>query len=122
MTTLRRTIDDTARRAIAARTEALFRSSGALREGHFVLKSGCRIERLQLETVQRLDRALATYAVVAWRLLWLTYEARRDPDRVCAVSAKGVIRIEIDDLVLPVDGDVMATLDRLYAGVPWDAF
>ena len=40
MTTLRRTLDDTARRAIAARTEALFRSSGALREGHFVLKSG----------------------------------------------------------------------------------
>ena len=40
MTTLRRTLSDTARRAIAARTEALFRSSGPLREGHFTLKSG----------------------------------------------------------------------------------
>ncbi len=40
MTTLRRTLDDMAQRAVAARTEALFRASGALREGHFALKSG----------------------------------------------------------------------------------
>jgi hypothetical protein len=50
---------------------------------HYVLKSGCRVERLQLETAARLDRALATYAVVAWRLLWLTYEARRHPEASC---------------------------------------
>jgi hypothetical protein len=50
---------------------------------HYVLKSGCRIERLQLETAARLERALATYAVVAWRLLWLTYEARRHPEGSC---------------------------------------
>jgi Transposase DNA-binding/Transposase Tn5 dimerisation domain len=48
---------------------------------HFVLKSGCRIEKLQLRTTQRIERALATYAIVAWRLLWLTYEARRQPDQ-----------------------------------------
>lgn len=40
MTTLRRTLDEATRHAIAARTAALFRSSGALREGHFALKSG----------------------------------------------------------------------------------
>lgn len=50
---------------------------------HYVLKSGCRIEQLQLETAERLGRALATYAVVAWRLLWLTYEARRVPEASC---------------------------------------
>jgi hypothetical protein len=50
---------------------------------HYVLKSGCRIERLQLETAERLGRALARYAVVAWRLLWLTYEARRHPEAPC---------------------------------------
>ena len=50
---------------------------------HYVLKSGCRVERLQLETAKRLQRALATYAVVAWRLLWLTYEARRHPEASC---------------------------------------
>jgi len=40
MTTLTTGLDATARSAIAARTEALFRSSGALRDGHFLLKSG----------------------------------------------------------------------------------
>lgn len=50
---------------------------------HYVLKSGCRVEHLQLETADRLQRALATYCVVAWRLLWLTYEARRAPDTPC---------------------------------------
>ena len=50
---------------------------------HYVLKSGCRIEQLQLETAERLQRAVATYAVVAWRLLWLTYEARRHPEASC---------------------------------------
>ncbi len=40
MTTLKPTIELGARAAIASRTEELFRSSGALREGHFQLKSG----------------------------------------------------------------------------------
>ncbi len=36
-----------------------------------MLKSGCRVERLQLETAERLERALSLYAAVAWRLLWV---------------------------------------------------
>ena len=39
---------------------------------NYVFKRGCRGEQLQLETAARLERALATYAVVAWRQLWLT--------------------------------------------------
>ena len=50
---------------------------------HYVLKSGCRIEELQLETRQRLERALATYCIVAWRLLWLTYAACQTPESSC---------------------------------------
>jgi hypothetical protein len=50
---------------------------------HYVLKSGCRLEALQLHTADRLERALATYALVAWRLLWLTYLARAQPDTPC---------------------------------------
>ncbi len=48
---------------------------------HYCLKSGCRIEELQLENGERIQRALATYAIVAWRLLWLTYLARKNPER-----------------------------------------
>jgi orotate phosphoribosyltransferase len=40
MTTLKPGLEATARSAIALRTEALFRRSGALRDGHFLLKSG----------------------------------------------------------------------------------
>jgi orotate phosphoribosyltransferase len=40
MTTIKPALEAAARATIAARTEALFRSSGALREGHFLLKSG----------------------------------------------------------------------------------
>ena len=45
MTTLRRGAEIAARAAIAARTEALFRESGALKEGHFLLKSGRHSDR-----------------------------------------------------------------------------
>ena len=54
MTTLRRSIDETARRTIAERTETLFRRSGALRDGHFVLKSG-RHSEAYLEKFQVLQ-------------------------------------------------------------------
>ena len=40
MTTVRPALDVALRHTIALRTEALFRSSGAFREGHFLLKSG----------------------------------------------------------------------------------
>jgi len=40
MTTIKPAVDLAARGAVAARTEELFRASGALREGHFQLKSG----------------------------------------------------------------------------------
>lgn len=50
---------------------------------HYVLKSGCRIERLQLETAESMKTAIAMFSIVAWRLLWLTYEARRHPQASC---------------------------------------
>jgi orotate phosphoribosyltransferase len=40
VTTLRPAAEKAARTAVAMRTEAIFRASGAFREGHFLLKSG----------------------------------------------------------------------------------
>ncbi|MFL5674795.1 MAG: orotate phosphoribosyltransferase [Chloroflexota bacterium] len=40
MTTVLPALDPAIRKAIALKTESLFRSSGALRDGHFLLKSG----------------------------------------------------------------------------------
>jgi hypothetical protein len=50
---------------------------------HFVLKSGCRIERLQLADATALTRALAILSGVAWHLLALTFRAREEPTAPC---------------------------------------
>jgi hypothetical protein len=52
---------------------------------HYVLKSGCLIEQLYLQTKSRMLRALAIYSIVAWRLLWLTYEARQSAETPCSL-------------------------------------
>lgn len=52
---------------------------------HYTLKSGCRFEQLQLHTRKRLVKALATYSIVAWRLMWMTYKARLEPNISCDV-------------------------------------
>ena len=53
---------------------------------HFVLKSGCAVEKRQLQAVPRLERFLGLANVVAWRLLWQTYVARVDPGVSCRVA------------------------------------
>ena len=50
---------------------------------HFVLKSGCQIEKRRLATFERHDRFLALANILAWRLLYLTYLARIEPDIPC---------------------------------------
>jgi len=52
---------------------------------HLVLKSGCQIEDSLLKTVEAMKRAIATYSIVAWRLLWLTYQARQTPNAPCTM-------------------------------------
>lgn len=59
MTTLKPALELAARHAVAARTEALFRASGALRQGHFLLKSG-RHSDAYLEKFQVLQDPAAT--------------------------------------------------------------
>lgn len=68
----------------AAQCVIWYRLRWLIERYHFVLKSGCHLEKLQLETAERLERALATYCIVAWRLLWLTYQARKNPDSECS--------------------------------------
>lgn len=52
---------------------------------HFVLKSGCKVEERQMETVEAMERAISIFSIVAWRLLWLTLQARETPDSPCTV-------------------------------------
>jgi Transposase Tn5 dimerisation domain len=45
-----------------------------------VLKNGCRVEALQLGAIERLERALALFLVVAWRIVHLMHMGRSCPD------------------------------------------
>lgn len=74
MTTIRPGIELAARAAIATRTEALFRSSGALRDGHFLLKSG-RHSDAYLEKFAVLSDPAATSELCGF---WAS--RHRDPD------------------------------------------
>jgi len=47
------------------------------------LKTGCKVEQIQLETLPRLKRCLAFYEIIAWRILYLTYLNRTTPDVPC---------------------------------------
>jgi hypothetical protein len=53
---------------------------------HYVLKSGCGIEKLMLDKGERLERALATYSIIASRILWLKYCALEMPDEPADVA------------------------------------
>lgn len=44
-----------------------------------VLKSGCGIEKLQLNGKQHFDPCLALYLIVAWRIMFMTMAARSSP-------------------------------------------
>lgn len=47
------------------------------------LKTGCRVEKMQLETVARVKNCLALYKIIAWRVLYLTQLNRTVPDITC---------------------------------------
>jgi hypothetical protein len=50
-----------------------------------VLKSGCKVEEIQLETAARLRPCLALYHIVAWRVLYVTMLGRDAPELPCNV-------------------------------------
>ena len=51
---------------------------------HKVLKSGCVIEECRLETAERLYPFIALKSIIAWRLHWLTYVSRHEPEVACS--------------------------------------
>lgn len=50
---------------------------------HKVIKSGCKVEDCRLKTADRLHNYIALMSGVAWRLLWLTYINRSEPNLPC---------------------------------------
>jgi len=52
---------------------------------HKVLKSGCRIEEIQLREGERMKRAILLYMIVAWRVMYVMKLGRECPDLPCDV-------------------------------------
>lgn len=52
---------------------------------HYVLKSGTKIEELQLQTAERLQKAISVYSIAAFRVMQLVYESRHHPHVSCEV-------------------------------------
>jgi hypothetical protein len=51
-----------------------------IEDWHRVLKSGCQVEDLQHRTAERLKRAIAMHAVIAWRIMGMTLLGRETPE------------------------------------------
>jgi hypothetical protein len=52
---------------------------------HRVLKTGCRVERIQLKAADRIKPAIALYMIVAWRVVYVMKLGRECPDLPCDV-------------------------------------
>lgn len=49
------------------------------------IKSGCRVEDRQFETLERLMNCVAVYSIIAWRIMYLCRLGRECPDLDCEV-------------------------------------
>ncbi len=92
MTTTRRAAEIAARMAIAERTEALFRSSGALREGHFELKSGRHSNRYLEKFLVLQDTAATSELCAFWAAVYAGSDGQpATVDLVAGPTMGGVI-------------------------------
>ena len=85
------------------------------------LKTGCRVEEIQLETTHRLKNCLAFYQIIAWRVLHLTYLNRTSPKLPCTAvftssEWKSVWRVVTKQPLpkkLPLLSEIMKLLTQL---------
>ena len=71
--------------ATAQRLIALYLRRWDIEVYHRVLKTGCRVERLQLKGAGAVRNALSIYAITAWRILYLTHLGRVCPQEPCSL-------------------------------------
>ncbi|MGH2346762.1 MAG: IS4 family transposase [Chloroflexota bacterium] len=71
--------------ATAERTLAYYAGRFGIEVWHKTLKTGCAIEARQLASREALQRGLALYSVIAWRVLSAALLARSTPDVPCTV-------------------------------------
>jgi len=86
-----------------------------------VLKSGCKVEELQLETIDRMEPCLALYLIIAWRTLFVTKFGRIYPDFDCEFiftrEEWQAVHIAVNQTALPSSapslGEMLSMIARL---------
>jgi len=91
MTTIRSAAELAAAHAIAARTEELFRRSGALKEGHFLLKSGKHSERYLEKFLVLQDPAATSELCAFWAARHRSSDGTPTVDVVAGPTTGGVV-------------------------------
>jgi hypothetical protein len=87
---------------------------------HKVLKSGCRVEECRLQTADRLFNFVALMSVIAWRLHWMTYINRCQPDLPCTTV---LTTIEWEALYMRIHKSTTLpdTAPTVYQAIRWIA-
>ncbi len=67
----------------AARCLSYYARRWLIERFHYTLKSGCQIKAHLLESLENIERMIATMCIVAWHVMWLVAEAREHPDTPC---------------------------------------
>jgi orotate phosphoribosyltransferase len=120
MTTVKSSVELAARAEIARRTEDVFRRSGALKEGHFQLKSGRHSERY-LEKFLVLQDPAATSELVGFWAARYRRDGERLVDLVAGPTTGGIILAFEAARELGVRG-IFAEEVRAVDGTPSRAF
>jgi hypothetical protein len=87
---------------------------------HKVRKSGCAIEKRQRESLDQLQRCLALFSVVAWRILYATMLARHLPD-LPATALREASAWQARDCRIPHTTTLPAQVPTLAQVVRWIA-
>lgn len=77
-------------RTVAAQEQAVelidwYRARWEIEIYFHVLKNGCEVAALQLSSIERLERALALFMVVAWRITYLMRKGRTCPEMAASL-------------------------------------
>ena len=81
-----------------------------IEDWHRILKSGCKVETIAHRTGERIERAVAINAVIAWRIATLTHLARTEPERPATTAFTDIELALLEDFSsvrkLPPPGDL----------------
>jgi len=90
---------------------------------HYTIKSGgCKAEQLQMDTLHSLEMALALYYVTAWRLLFMTYLSRVEPEApaACILRPSEIEVLEkIENKPIPTISLAMIAIAKLGGYAPY---